>query len=146
MILIAIYLFIFKGFEWINSFSQVLLADNSLSQTTLKWLVGTGGVLGFTGIIISLVIKLKSIAGSPFDFDFNKYLKSPDYESKVAFIEQFHKDFRKIVEAYAGRRRIFVFIDDVDRCEVPRASDLMQALNLMISFDPNLIFIIGMDR
>jgi len=92
------------------------------------------------------MIKLKSVAGSPLDFDFNKYFKSPDYENRVAFIETFHKDFEKIVNAYAGINKIYVFIDDLDRCEVPKASDLMQAINLMISYDPRLIFIIGMDR
>jgi len=39
-----------------------------------------------------------------------------------------------------------VFIDDVDRCVPPKAADLMQAINLMISDNPRLIFIIGMDR
>ena len=142
-----ISLFFLKGFQWINTFSQTVLADgSSLSQTALSWLIGLGGGAGLIGIIISVMIKLKSVAGSPLDFDFNKYFKSPDYENRVAFIESFHKDFEKIVNAYAGINKIYVFIDDLDRCEVPKASDLMQAINLMISYDPRLIFIIGMDR
>ncbi|MBE9517687.1 MAG: SUMF1/EgtB/PvdO family nonheme iron enzyme [Bacteroidetes bacterium] len=140
-----ISLFFLKGFQWINTFSQTVLAD-SLSQTLLSWLIGLGGGAGLIGIIISVMIKLKSVAGSPLDFDFNKYFKSPDYENRVAFIETFHKDFEIIVNAYAGINKIYVFIDDLDRCEVPKASDLMQAINLMISYDPRLIFIIGMDR
>ena len=142
-----ISLFFLKGFQWINTFSQILLADSSsLSQTALSWLIGLGGGAGLIGLLISVMIKLKSIAGSPLDFEFNKYFKSPDYENRVAFIESFHKDFKNIVNAYAGDNKIYVFIDDLDRCEVPKASDLMQAINLMISYDPRLIFIIGMDR
>ncbi|MGK7947827.1 MAG: P-loop NTPase fold protein [Xenococcaceae cyanobacterium] len=76
-----------------------------------------------------------------------QYLKSPDYDSQIAFIEQFHEDFSKIVNAYAGKgRKVYVFIDDLDRCELGKSADLLQALNLMISNDPNLIFILGMDR
>jgi hypothetical protein len=44
-------------------------------------------------------------------------------------------------------KTVYVFIDDLDRCEVPKAAELMQALNLMMSTDrKGLIFIIGMDR
>jgi len=39
-----------------------------------------------------------------------------------------------------------VFIDDLDRCEVPKAADLMQAINLMIGDGSPLFFIIGLDR
>jgi hypothetical protein len=50
------------------------------------------------------------------------------------------------VNAYAGNGRVFVFLDDLDRCEIPKAADLMKAVNMLISDDPRLIFIIGMDR
>jgi hypothetical protein len=75
-----------------------------------------------------------------------KYLKTPDYEKQVAFIEKFHEDFKKIVQAYAGKSKVYVFIDDLDRCEVPKSAELMQAINMMIANDPQLIFILGMDR
>ncbi|HEY6329588.1 MAG TPA: P-loop NTPase fold protein, partial [Blastocatellia bacterium] len=51
-----------------------------------------------------------------------------------------------IARAYAPGELVFVLIDDLDRCEVPKAADLMQALNLMLSEHKTLIFIIGMDR
>src|SRR5262249_9857884 len=54
----------------------------------------------------------------------------------------------------------YVFIDDLDRCEVPHAADLMQAINLLLSADQpaptpsgelttpdaNLFFLLGLDR
>lgn len=62
-------------------------------------------------------------------------------------MEKFHEDFKKIVEAYAGKNnKVYVFIDDLDRCEFAKSADLMQAFNLMISNDPHIIFILGMDR
>lgn len=147
--LIIFFLYFYKGFNWINSFSDEFLVGNSdLSKQALSWFIGFGGGAGLLGIIFSAMMKLKSVAGSPFDFNFNRYFKSPDYESHVAFIESFHEDFQKIVDAYANEcgGQIYIFIDDIDRCEVPKASDLMQAINLIISDDPHLIFIIGMDR
>jgi hypothetical protein len=78
--------------------------------------------------------------------DVKKALQSPDYSQRVAFVERLHEDFRKVVEAYAGDEKVFVFIDDLDRCEIPRAADLMQALNLLMLDEPQLVFILGMDR
>jgi KAP family P-loop domain len=90
--------------------------------------------------------KLESLIGDPIGKKLSKYVEAPDYKSRVAFIEQFHEDFEKIVKAYAGENTVYVFIDDLDRCEPPKAADLMQAINLMISDKAKLIFIIGMDR
>jgi len=141
-----IFLYLSKGFQWSNSFSQGFFADSSLSQNALKWLISLGSGAGLLGLIISAILKLKNIAGSPFEFDFNKYFKSPDYENRVTFIETFHNDFKNIVNAYAGDNKIYIFIDDLDRCEIPKAAELMQGLNLMISDNPHLVFIIGLDR
>lgn len=101
------------------------------------------GAIYFAGLSFK---KLKDLFGSPLDVDIKKYMKAPDYVSRISFIEQFHKDFKRIVRTYAGTKKVYVFIDDLDRCQIPKASDLMQSINLMISDDPQLIFIIGMDR
>jgi formylglycine-generating enzyme required for sulfatase activity len=75
-----------------------------------------------------------------------KYIEAPDYKKQSAFVEEFHEDFAKIVDAYIGNNRVYVFIDDLDRCEHPKSADLMQAINLMIADDPSVVFILGMDR
>ena len=76
--------------------------------------------------------------------DLTQYLEHPDYDKQVAFIEKFHEDFSKIVNAYVGENeKIYVFIDDLDRCELGKSADLLQALNMMISNDPKIIFYFG---
>ena len=130
-----------RGGEWL----EWLQALQGLEQA-LAAVVGLGGAAGLVALALSAWIKLKDLVGSPLDVDLKKWLRSPGYAERVSFVEQFHKDFAKIVEAYAGRETVFVFVDDLDRCEVPRAADLMQALNLLMSRDPRLIFIAGMDR
>jgi KAP family P-loop domain len=97
--------------------------------------------VGFAGIY-----KFHSHFKMPISLSLEKYLARPDYQGHVAFIESFHLDLKRLIEAYAGKKRVFVFVDDLDRCDVPRAAELMQAINLMIGDAGNLIFILGMDR
>lgn len=105
-----------------------------------------GGVIAYLSIWLTLLNKLTGFFGDPLKIDLKKYIQAPNYRERVSFVERFHEDFQHIVEAYAGKETVYVFIDDVDRCEVPKAADLMSALNLMISGDARLVFIIGMDR
>lgn len=128
---------VFVGWKGGASFFQ----DSILSA-----LIGSAGSIGSVIAVFLLFSKLKSVFGSPIENNLRKYIKSPNYEEQVNFIEAFHNDFEKIVRAYAGDQKVYVFIDDIDRCMVPRSADLMQALNMLICNSPNLIFIVGMDR
>lgn len=125
---------IYKNFAWINSLPTLLMAISFLFISSPIYIP-----------ILSVVPNLKKLLGNSVS-DLKKCIKKPDYENRTTFIEEFHEDFKNIVECYAPGEKVFVFIEDLDRCEVPKAADLMQALNLMISNDPHLIFIIGMDR
>jgi|GEM_PF-1560478 len=122
-------------------------AGGDKDAAALSGVVKASGIAGYFAAFIFFISKLREFVGNPFAFDLRRYVESPDYEGNVAFIEQFHEDFKKIVATYAGDNKVFVFIDDLDRCEVPKAADLMQAINLMISVGaPQLVFVIGMDR
>ena len=114
-----------------------------------KLLLTVGGLtLSGTGVIAgirSLFGNFQKLLVSPKN-NLIKYLEAPDYKKQSAFIEEFHEDFAKIVDAYIGDGKVFVFIDDLDRCEHPKSADLMQAINLMITDDPSVVFILGMDR
>jgi Leucine-rich repeat (LRR) protein len=116
---------------------------NPLGKVLLS-IIGTvtGGVL----IVLKGLKKAREVVGNPFEHDLKKYIQAPDYAGRISFVERFHTDFHEIVKTYAGSKKVYIFIDDLDRCELPKAAELMKALNLMISNDPNLIFIIGMDR
>ncbi len=118
--------------------------------------LGTNGTIVFPkwlGSVIAVAVsgwgafgKVKDFWGSPLAFDLKKYMNKLDYVSKISFIEKFHKDFEEIVKSYAGNECVYVFIDDLDRCKVPKAAELMESINLMISDNPKLVFIMGMDR
>ncbi|TCS11953.1 P-loop NTPase fold protein [Caulobacter sp. BK020] len=102
---------------------------------------GSIAALGLAGLY-----KFRAFLKMPLPLELEKYIAKPDYKGHTAFIEEFHLDLNRLVSAYAGDRRVFIFIDDLDRCDVPRAADLMQAINLMIGDTRNLVFVIGMDR
>ncbi|MCH7625635.1 MAG: hypothetical protein IIC83_06900 [Chloroflexi bacterium] len=115
-------------------------------KTITKWLVGAAGTGGFVVLLVNLLSRAKTIFGNPLEIDLKQYIRSPNYEDRVTFIEQFDTDLERVTEAFAGGRRIYVFIDDLDRAEVPKAADLMKALSMMIPSSRNAIFILGMDR
>ena len=100
-------------------------------------------------VIVLLFGKLpESLRKRLFDAQLEKYIDRPDYKGKAAFVDAFSEDFSKMIEAYTppDNGKIFVFIDDLDRCEAPKAADLMQAINVMIGEGNPLIFILGLDR
>ena len=104
---------------------------------------------GFWGIfalaLLGALSGLRKIH-TPIEKQLKKYIASPGYSEHASFVETFHEDFARVVRAYAGSKRVFVFVDDLDRCDVPKAAELMQAINLMIGESGNLVFILGMDR
>ena len=114
----------------------------------LHYSLGVGGALGYLAVVLSLFLRLKTFIGDPFSIDLRRHLRTPDYGAKASFIEQFQNDFQRILDAYVDdrNRKVICFIDDLDRCEVPKAAELMQALNLMISDDRRMVFLLGMDR
>ncbi|MGD1704612.1 GUN4 domain-containing protein [Dapis sp. BLCC M229] len=118
--------------------------EDENNQVLSFWLQLGGYGAGFAGVGKLLAI-LKDLIGDQ-KMDLTQYLEHPDYDKQVAFIEKFHEDFSKIVDAYVGENeKIYVFIDDLDRCDLGKSADLLQALNMMISNDPKIIFILGMD-
>ncbi len=144
---IGVYGFVTHG-TWtqqLDLLAQELTALEDLQSLIINGL-SAGGVVAYIFLWLTVLNKLTTFIGDPLKIDLKKYIDAPNYEERVSFVERFHEDFQHVVEAYAGKGTVFVFIDDVDRCEVPKAADLMSAINLMISGDTRLVFIIGMDR
>jgi hypothetical protein len=106
--------------------------------------------LGWAGVLIAILLvigKLAEYTGNPLKADLQKFISKPNYEGNASFIEEFHRDFDRSVKVLTRKHnKIFVFIDDLDRADIPKAAELMQGLNMMISNATKLIFIIGMDR
>jgi KAP-like P-loop domain-containing protein len=146
-ITIGVLAFLNRG-VWIQALAT--FAENVLKIQEGADLLGkgftAGGAAAYLALLFTVLNRIRSFVGDPLAIDLKKYMQVPNYEERVSFVERFHEDFKYILDCYARGKTVYVFIDDVDRCEVPKAADLMSALNLMISGNTPLVFIIGMDR
>ena len=79
-------------------------------------------------------------------FGLKKIESNTNYKEHISFRDYFHADINEIIKSYVGDSKVYVFIDDLDRCEVPKAAELMQAINLMISDNSKVYFSLAMDR
>lgn len=108
------------------------------------------GVGGVTTVLLALSKGWKEavdVIGSPFEIDLKRHLAKPNYAEKASFLAEFQSHFRDFCEVYIARgETIAICIDDLDRCDAPKAAELMQAINLMLSDDAPFIYILGMDR
>lgn len=145
--LVALLLLTFGAIAVFVNALPHLLATIGADTNFTKVLLGTGGVFVAISAIFTILKDMKSQIFNPIRPDIGEYIANPDYEGRQAFITKFHKDFDQIIKAYTkGEERVFVFIDDLDRCEVPKAADLMQSINLLTESRPRIIFVIGIDR
>ncbi len=136
-LLLAVPLLTLAAASWVHR--DVLLALDAQLKTLLA--------LVSSPLSVPIIQKIWKFFGNPFSVDLTKLEAAPSYESRIPFLEQFHEDFRLLMASYASpAEKIFVFIDDLDRCEVPKSAELLQALNLMIPEDSRVIFILGVDR
>lgn len=132
----------YAGPGWIDAVASLA---GPAAKVVAKWLqVGGWVAVGSTALVLAVIVwpYVKRVL----TIDVRSYLLAPNYASRVPFVVRFHEDFNAILETYAAGRRVFVFVDDVDRCEPPRAADLMRAINLLILRNRQMVFILGIDR
>ena len=122
-----------------------------------KWFVGIGTLLAVWGPLVFLGVKLWLAFRKPvrtFVGEIRAYMKKPEYAANRGSSERLHCEFRAWLGACAKPgERIYVFIDDLDRCAGPRAAELLEWLQLMMSNTGNgddshfpLVVIAGLAR
>jgi len=69
------------------------------------------------------------------------------HRDQVRSLEQFRGDLEKLVETHVEKRkrRLVVFIDDLDRCLPEKAIEVLEAIKLFLDV-PGCVFLIGADR
>jgi len=131
-----------------RALTDIAIASSLVLIGIVAWL--TLHVLGFAAIAVVGLAWIgragKKISATA-KMAIKRYLRAPDYDAKLAFLTEFERDLPRVIKAMVDEgQKVFIFIDDLDRCDVPHAADLMQAINLMISDQGPLIFIMGIDR
>ena len=131
------------GIAWLREF----LKEGGGSEAAAKTLSIIGGAGGTVAALLLFLNQLRELFKSPASLDKTARLfGKPDYSGKLPLIHQVARDFNSLVGAYAGKENVYIFIDDLDRCEYSKAADLMQALFMLLSSAPRIALIIGLDR
>jgi hypothetical protein len=121
----------------------------SLYDTVNIWLrhyTKIFAALGLVSVLYEIAKDFLTTFVSPFSLGVAKYIKSPDYKTKVGFIGQFQEDFKAVIDTVteSGKWPLIVFIDDLDRCTPAKAASVIEAINLLLDSE-YCIFIIGMN-
>ncbi|MBN1137800.1 MAG: SUMF1/EgtB/PvdO family nonheme iron enzyme [Anaerolineae bacterium] len=67
------------------------------------------------------------------------------YQAQLKSLEQFQENFRRLITILLGqRRRLVVFVDDLDRCLPEKAVQVLEAIKLFLDV-PGCIFVLGLD-
>jgi len=109
-----------------------------------------GQLLLGAGIAVSALIQIFKIARDPFQLQMKNVFDKPNYKDKIGFLGSFQEDFARIVsiatEPHLGwqPRKLVIFIDDLDRCEPPKAADIIEGINLFLD-SQRCVFVLGMD-
>ncbi|MDV7351206.1 P-loop NTPase fold protein [Halorubrum distributum] len=144
MITIAIPLVVVAlGLEVSRSLGVV---QSSSLSTVFNAVVYSGSLLLFLTGIVSIWIRIRNELGAGIRKGISRHVDSPDYSDRIPFIKNFRDDFENIVDVYTGDEPVFVFIDDLDRCEDQKAAELMEGINTLISGETPIFFIMAMDR
>lgn len=77
--------------------------------------------------------------------DISKFQKKRAYKDHISFLDNFDKDFRKIIKTISGKKPLVVFIDDLDRCLPEKTIQILEAIKLFLDVQ-NCIFLIAVDR
>ncbi|MBI5957762.1 MAG: TIR domain-containing protein [Chloroflexi bacterium] len=76
-----------------------------------------------------------------------KYVSAtPNYRERIGFLSEFEEHFKRLVQVVTrnGQVPLVIFIDDLDRCAVPKAAELVEAINVFLNTN-HCVFVIGMD-
>lgn len=104
----------------------------------------------WVGAGLSGVMQITNIIKDPFQIPVKRLFDKPDYKEKVGFIGSFERDFSFIVSVITRTtlgwkpRKLVIFIDDLDRCKLPKAVDVIEGINLFLDSE-QCVFVIGMD-
>lgn len=103
-------------------------------------------IKSFGGIIASIFLILKicnfiRFAKIPLKQVLSSFTDCPSYEHLLGFQSEIHKEFKALLKVWihkGDKRRIMLFVDDVDRCSQENMIDLVDALRVMLE-DPEII-------
>ncbi len=114
-------------------------------ETTLALLKAA---LAGMGALSPLLATLRTFLGSGVEVDLNAILRKEKNEAvreRIKSVKQFQQTLGDLFIQKAGKKRICVFVDDLDRCMPDAALDLLEAIKIFLGEAP-CIFIVAADE
>lgn len=112
------------------------------SDPVLRWLqirlVLLGGfvtsAVGFIGVLFK-VLSSTSLAS---------FVQSPEKSAEAGTIANTRDQLKRLIaRATGGRRRLIVFVDDIERCKPPRSVDVLDAVNQLLDVNGVIVVLLG---
>jgi hypothetical protein len=127
--------------------SSFLKSLNEPGKDVVELIETTGGFAGAVAALLVFFSKLGELLKSPAALDRAKKLwGKPDFHERMPLIHDMTTNLSSLVEAYVGNETVYVFIDDLDRCEYSKAAEMIQGLLLLASSAPRVALIVGLDK
>lgn len=136
-----ILVFIIPGGSEFLGFVVGMSPDDSEASTFFT----SSAILASITYAVLLVRLIIDVIPSPQSMDLKKYLKKPEYKRYSPLIDSFINDFSNIIEAYVGNNRVFIFIEDLDRCAPSSIVSMISSINQILVCSSNVVFIIAMN-
>ena len=125
-----------------DSEGRRLLAEGNAVAAALQ------GAIAALGGLSPLVAAVRSFFGFDSKVDVAALLQRETNETtrrRIQSVAEFRNVLKKIFQARARNKRLFIFIDDLDRCMPDVAFDLLEALKIFLG-DANCMFIVAADE
>jgi len=121
----------------------ILVSRSFLENNALKGVGLAGGILA---VLILLCRSLTTIIEHPLATKLETYLKLPTYGRHLGDVPVIRNHLRTLCElTLVDHKRLLVFVDDLDRCNVYHIAKVLDAVRLVMAI-PNVIVMIGIDH
>ncbi|MGB9956853.1 P-loop NTPase fold protein [Haloferax prahovense] len=153
------------GMSWLGAFQKILTVGLGLcialtiamlaifnvpdwlgSNDPVKFFIGGSGIAVAAVSVVTILSIAKDRILNPIKLDLTEYVDGGDYDANRPLLSDLHNDFDRIVKSYVKDEPVFVFIDDLDRCTVPKSADLLQGLNLLLDSHPRVFLVLAIER
>ena len=123
--------------------------ENAVAQGAL-WLLGAGGARIYLGYFVWILRGLRRGYQHPLSVQLRTYLSLPKYGEHLGLIPVLKDHISTLCQIELGTRkhpkkRMVVFVDDLDRCEPASIRKTLDALRLVMSIQ-QVIILIGVDH
>ena len=128
---------------WIKMFTTTDIAKLDSPSA----IPGVSGIV-ILGLVAKIIFSLRAFGANPAALmaSTSNQFKVRDASAQAGFRFQFQRDFQEVTNALKQiNKRMLIFIDDLDRCQPEKVSQILEAVNFLTS-SGNCYIVLGMDR